>query len=184
MPSSKYLAKDVVKLLDNNLRVPGRNPVKILELGAGTGIFTGHIKKLLKSEDHMDVVEINDHFYDMLNKKYQASNLHIHHCDFLKFNSIHKYDYIFSSIPYEQLPSEISKQIWKRKLSLCLDGSFITYYKYVNFNRFRCKFEKEVVRKYGNDEKVVFRNMPPAKLFTLQINNLESDGFKHLHEVA
>ncbi|MEX1137175.1 MAG: rRNA adenine N-6-methyltransferase family protein [Balneolales bacterium] len=184
MPSSRYLAKGMIKVLENNLTLSERKPLKVLELGAGTGAFTGHILKQLRADDHMDVIEINEHFYNMIKKNHQADNLHIHHCDFLKFNSIHKYDYIFSSIPYEQLSPEISKQIWKRKLSLCLDGSYITYYKYVNYKQFRCKFEKEVVHKYKNDKKIVFRNVPPAQVFTLQINNLESEDFKYLHEVA
>ncbi|MEX0928786.1 MAG: rRNA adenine N-6-methyltransferase family protein [Balneolales bacterium] len=184
MPSSKFLAKDVVKLLESNLRSPDRKPVKILELGPGTGIFTASILNLLKPDDHLDVVEINSHFYDIIKKKYQADNLHIHHCDFLEFETVLKYDYIFSSIPYEQLQSAISKKIWKRKLNLCLDGSYITYYKYINFNRFRCKYEKELVSKYGRDEKVVFLNLPPAKLFTLKINNRENEGSEELHEVA
>lgn len=184
MPSSKYLAKDVVKLLGKNLRSTGRRPVKILELGPGTGIFTGLILKQIRPDDRLDVVELNPHFCHLINKKYKADNLHVHHCDFLQYESVDKYDYIFSSIPYEQLPSRISKEIWKRKLSLCRNGSYITYYKYVNFNRFRCKFEKELVYKYGNDEKVVLLNFPPAKLFTLKINNLESDGLNILHDVA
>ena len=182
MPSSRFLAKDVVKLLESNLRQPGREPVKILELGPGTGIFTGHILNQLRPDDHLDVVELNSHFVKHINKEYQADNLHVHHCDFLKFETEHKYDYIFSSIPYERIPSQISKQIWQRKLSLCLEGSYITYYKYINFNRFRCKFEKELVYRYGSDEKVVFRNLPPAKLFTLRIDDNESRG--DLHEVA
>lgn len=178
MPSSKFLAKDVVKLLKHNLHIAGREPVKILEVGAGTGVFTGYILEQLKPDDHLDVVELNSHFYKMIREKYSADNLHLHNDDFLEFNTTHKYDYIFSSIPYEQLPPAVSTQIWQRKLDYCREGSYITYYKYVNFNRFRCKFEKELVSKYGLDEKVVMLNIPPAKLFTLKINDLEDDKQK------
>ncbi|MEX0686427.1 MAG: rRNA adenine N-6-methyltransferase family protein [Balneolales bacterium] len=184
MPSSRYLAKDVVKLLGSNLHSADRAPVKILELGPGNGIFTGYILNHLNQDDHLDVVELNPHFVDIINKKYSADNLHVHHCDFLKFETSYQYDYIFSSIPYEQIHSRISKKIWERKLSMCRDGTYITYYKYINFNRFRCKFEKELVSKYRSDEKVVYLNMPPAKLFTLQINDLNNEDSGNLHEVA
>ncbi|MEX0779679.1 MAG: rRNA adenine N-6-methyltransferase family protein [Balneolales bacterium] len=169
-------------MLDQNLSPAGRDPVKILEVGAGTGVFTGYILNHLRPDDHLDVVEIDEHFHNIINKNYKADNLHTHNCDFLDFDCQHKYDYIFSSIPYEQLPPEVSEKIWKRKLSVCMEGTYITYYKYVNITRFRCKFEKQVVNKYRSDERIVFRNVPPASVFTLQINNIENENF--LKELA
>lgn len=171
-PSSKYLARDITRKLHRNLRKKNRPAVNILELGPGTGVFTKRIMRDLGPKDHLDIVEINKHFYDIIQKKYGTPfNVSIHNQDFLNFETKYRYDYIFSSIPYESLPKGESSKLWKKKLTLCKPGTYISYYKYVNFKKFRCQYEKDLVSKYCCDEKLVLLNLPPAKLFTLKIKN-------------
>lgn len=171
-PSSKYLARDITQILHKNLRKKNRPPVNILEIGPGTGVLTKRIIKDLNPRDHFDIVEINKNFYDIIQTKYGTPfNVNIHNKDFLDFESDYRYDYIFSSIPYESLPKGESRKLWKKKLTYCKQGTYITYYKYLNFKKFRCKYEKDLVAKYCRDEKVVFLNLPPAKRFTLVIRN-------------
>ncbi len=175
MPSSRYLAEDVVELLRQQLRDDQRKPVRVLELGAGTGTFTGYIHNQLRDDDLLDVVELNTKLFRILSRNFDGvANMNLFHQDVLEFDIDQPYDYVYSSIPYESIPSQITEQIWRKKLSLCRPGSIITYYKYLNFNHFRCKFEKKLVHKYGKDEKVVFMNVPPAKLFTLNISDPET----------
>lgn len=172
MPSSRFLAEDVVELLRQQLRDDQRGPVRVLELGAGTGTFTRYIHKHLGSDDLLDVVELNSKLFRILSRNFEGTpNMNLYHKDVLDFESERPYDYVYSSIPYESIPAQITEQIWRKKLSLCRPGSIITYYKYLNFNHFRCKFEKRLVHKFGRDEKVVFLNVPPAKLFTLNISD-------------
>ncbi len=175
MPSSRYLARDVVKLLRKQLRRnENRDPVRVLEVGAGTGTFTSYIHNELKTGDRLDVIELNDRLFHILSQRFNpSSNVHLHHCDILDYVADEPYDYIYSSIPYESIPEHITEKIWDKKLSHCRPGSFITYYKYVNFNQFRCDFEKKLVRQCLEKEKVVFLNVPPAKLFTLNITDPE-----------
>ncbi|HKJ45035.1 MAG TPA: rRNA adenine N-6-methyltransferase family protein [Balneolales bacterium] len=171
-PSSKFLARDITQILQQNLRKKKRSAVNILEIGPGTGAFTKRIIKNLGPKDHFDIVEINKHFFDIIEKKYGTPfNVKIHNQNFLNFDSNYRYDYIFSSIPYESLPKGESRKIWKKKLEYCKQGTYITYYKYLNFKKFRCKYEKDLVSKYCCDEKLVLLNLPPAKLFTLEIKN-------------
>lgn len=174
-PSSRFLARNITRLLHRHLEDTKSAPVRILEIGPGSGVLTQQILRYLRPDDHLDIVEINQHFFEVVNGRYShLQNVHVYHLDFLKFEEQEKYDYIFSSLPYESLPTRISRQIWKKKLNYCKDGSFITYYKYLNFNRFKCKYEKAIVSRYCMSERVVFRNLPPAKLFTLKINNQET----------
>ncbi len=174
MPSSRYLARDAVRLVVERLEKKQRDPLSILELGPGTGIFTERILPNLKKGDHFDVVELNTYFYNILHRRFRFNGeVKLHHNDFLKFQPDRKYDFVISSLPYERIPMLVTRKMWKRKLSFCKPGSYIIYYKYVNFNHFRSRFEKQLVRDYCFDEKIIFLNMPPARLFTLKINDPE-----------
>ncbi len=77
------------------------------------------------------------------------------------------------------MPENISREIWKRKLSLCAPEAYISYFKYVKFRNFKSDFEEEVVKKYGRNKKFVFLNLPPAKVYTLEINdNIGNSGLQ------
>lgn len=175
-PSSKFLAKDLVEQLESTLSCPGCSPLNILEIGPGTGPLTKQITTLIRPSDHFDIVEINDHFYEVINRKFSAPNAQVHHEDILQFQPDRKYDYIFSSLPYEAMPEELITDIWKKKLYLCKDSAYICYFKYVSFRKFKCNFEEALVQKYQHNKKIVLRNLPPAKLFTLEIKNGTPEG--------
>lgn len=169
-PSSKFLAKDLVKQLRDQLTRKNCEPLNILEIGPGTGPLTKQIARLVRPEDHVDVVEIHDHFYDIVDTKFSRKNIQVHHKDILNFIPGRTYDYIFSSLPYEAMPERLIQNIWKKKLDLCSTKAYICYFKYVSFRKFKCNFEEAVVRKYQSNKKIVLRNLPPAKLYTLEIN--------------
>ncbi|MCW9707481.1 class I SAM-dependent methyltransferase [Fodinibius salsisoli] len=169
-PSSKFLAQDLVSQLKKRVACDECKPLKILEVGPGTGPLTKQIVKHLRPNDKLDVVEIHKKFYQIVKSRYRQQNLQIHHADILQFQPDYKYDFIFSSLPYENMPEEISREIWKKKLTLCSEEACISYFKYVKFRNFKSDFEEEVVKKYGRDKKVVLLNLPPAKVYTLEIS--------------
>lgn len=170
-PSSKFLAKDLVcqlkqKLSDNNCQ-----PLNILEIGAGTGSLTKQITKHLRPQDRLDIVEIHKKFYQIIKVKYRYNdNIKVHHSDILKYQPEQQYDFIFSSLPYENMAEKISKKIWEKKLNICAQNAYISYFKYLKFRNFKSDFEEQVVRKYSQDKKIVLLNLPPAKIYTLEIN--------------
>ena len=183
-PSSKFLAKDLVEQLKEDITYLDCHPLNILEIGPGTGPLTKQIAKLLRPKDNMDVVELHEHFYDTIQEKYQRENITVHHQDILKYSPDKKYDYIFSSLPYEAMPEELIKDIWRTKLELCKQKSFICYFKYVSFRKFKSNFEKEIVQRYQRDKKVVLLNLPPAKVFTLEIHNPSLSSSSLIDNVA
>lgn len=170
-PSSKFLAKDLVEQLRENVSDLQCPPLNILEIGPGTGPLTKEIVKTLRLRDQLDIVEIHEHFYQTVNEKFSKPNVSVFHDDILQFQPGKTYDYIFSSLPYEAMPKSLIQKIWQKKLDLCSDRAFICYFKYVSFRKFKCDFEKQLVKRYQRDKKVVLLNLPPAKLFTLEINN-------------
>lgn len=169
-PSSKFLANDIVRALKAQIHSSER-PLRILELGPGTGTLTKAIIAALRPQDSLELVEINPHFCRMLRRKFKNDGIRVHYEDVLEFEPGIRYDYVFSSIPYESIPEDISEQIWRKKLALCAPDGMISYYKYLNINRFRCKYEKKMVKQFCVDKKLVFLNLPPAQLFTLKLQN-------------
>lgn len=180
-PSSKFLAKDLVAQLKNRLVEADCPPLRILEIGAGTGPLTKQIKHLLRPQDHLDIVEIHKKFYQILKKQYHSSNVSVHHTDILKFQPGAPYDFIFSSLPYENMPESISQEIWRKKLHLCAPDAFISYFKYVKFRDFKSDFEERIVQKYGLHKKLVLRNLPPANVYTLEINSPSEKAMDSAH---
>lgn len=169
-PSSKFLAKDLVCQLREQLAHDDCPPLNLLEVGAGTGPLTKQIAKLLRPQDRLDIVEIHKKFYQIVKAKYRQPNIYTHHADILNFHPDREFNFIFSSLPYENMPEEISQKIWQKKLRLCTPQAYISYFKYVKFRDFKSDFEEKVVQEYGQDKKFVLLNLPPAKVYTLEIN--------------
>ncbi len=175
-PSSKFLAKDLVAQLQNKLAGVNCKPLNILEVGGGTGSLTKQITKHLRPQDSLDIVEIHKKFYQIIGSKYRHNdNVRIHHADILNFHPQKKYDFIFSSLPYENMPEGITKQIWEKKLNLCLQKAYISYFKYLKFGDFKSDFEEKIVKTYKHNKKIVFLNIPPAKIYTLEINQSDKE---------
>jgi len=174
-PSSKYLAQDIVRFLRENT-VSANKPLRILELGPGTGTLTSAILETMRPADRLDLVEINPHFCRLLRRKFRHPGLAVHYLDLLEFQPAGHYDYIFSSIPYESIPEHITKLMWEKKLELTKHHGLISYYKYLNFNHFRSKYEKMLVKQLCIDKTLVLRNLPPAQLFTLKV---QKNGAHH-----
>ncbi|WP_138431466.1 class I SAM-dependent methyltransferase [Fodinibius saliphilus] len=170
-PSSKFLAKDLVSQLKKKLAGNDCSPLRILEIGAGTGPLTKQIIKHLRPKDQLDIVEIHKKFFQIVKTKYRQQNVQAHHSDILHFDPNYQYDFIFSSLPYENMPEKVSREIWEKKLNLCNPEAYISYFKYVKFRDFKSDFEEKVVEKYGQNEKIVLLNLPPAKVYTLEVNS-------------
>lgn len=175
-PSSKFLAKDLVTQLKKNVSCNNCPSLNILELGPGTGPLTKEIARQLRPQDQLDIVEIHKKFYQIVKSKYRQPNIQAFHTDILEFTPNKQYDYIFSSLPYENMPKEISKKIWRKKLELCTPSAYICYFKYVKFRKFKCDFEEQIVEKYSRNKKIVLLNLPPAKIYTLEITNGSSES--------
>lgn len=183
-PSSKFLAKDLASQLRNDISKKDCPPLKILEIGPGTGPLTKVITHLLRPQDRMDIVEIHQHFYQTIKEQFVRPNVFVHHEDILQFRPGLTYDYIFSSLPYEAMSESLTEKIWQKKLDLCSQNAFICYFKYVSFRKFKSDFEEQIVNRYQRNKKIVLRNLPPAKLFTLEITGNENSASPWIEHVA
>src|SRR5512139_3062682 len=63
-PSSPLPAKAMIYPLKQRVN----NPIRVLEVGAGTGAFTHRILRELRSGDSLDIYELNPRFFRALNE--------------------------------------------------------------------------------------------------------------------
>ena len=71
LPSGRILARALTGPL-NRCTSPTRN---VLEVGPGTGIVTQTILPLLTQTDHMDIVELEEDFIDLLKHRFHTESL-------------------------------------------------------------------------------------------------------------
>ena len=164
-PSSKYLMYAMLS------KVSWNECKSIVELGAGTGVFTGKIAEKMKS-GRLIVFEIDEKFRSMIkirdksNKKLEVT---IHNnaeelASTIESLGLLKVDCILSSLPFTALPSEMTDNILNG-IAKCLkpDGKFVAYqYSQIMKKEFEKRFESVKIS-------FVFRNIPPAFIFECRL---------------
>lgn len=181
--SSQYLVDAAVDQLKAHIRSHPTKPVRILELGPGTGVFTKALIKAMRHVDRLDVVEINESFYKMVHGRYHGGAVSVYHMNILDFGATEEYDFIFSSIPYRSLPAQVTSAIWEKKQQLAKCDGTIIYYKYVSPAPIFNSVERAIVRRHLHSTKIVWRNMPPAQLYTLQMDCDNGNGSEKTNRV-
>jgi phosphatidylethanolamine/phosphatidyl-N-methylethanolamine N-methyltransferase len=180
-PSSSYLAHAIVKPMKKR---PER-PIKVLEVGPGTGAFTMRILKKLKNGDVLHIFELNRKFYEHLRKKINMENIFAQGIQFQLFNADirtlknnQEYDYIISGLPFANFEVEVFCEIMENFLKHLAPDGVISYFEYILPHRFRTylleKNEKKrlqhlidemhkYIKKYQVACDHVWLNFPPAR---------------------
>ncbi len=159
----------MVKPLREYIERPDSGPLRVLEVGPGTGAVTQHILPLLRPGDHADIVELNPKLHDYVSKRFAHESIDFHNVNLLDFKITAPYDFIFSGVPYEALPGDVTRMLLRKKLDACRPGTVITYFKYINWVNFRSKYERQVVDSCCEKISYEFRNLPPARFFRLNV---------------
>lgn len=185
-PSSRFLAKAVAAPMRQRDK-----PARILEVGPGTGALTRQIVRSLRSGDHLDLVEMNEVFAEMLEKRFNddpafrkfRDQCSIHVCRLQDFHPELRYDYIVSGLPLNNFSAEVVAEIYEKFASLLTPGGVLSYFEYMGMRSFRglvCRAEQktrlqaleEVIGSYLLRYRIrrdsVFVNLPPAFVQHLQ----------------
>lgn len=160
IPSSKHLAKKMLEGIDFS------TSDVIVELGPGNGAITSHILKKLHPKATLVCFEINEVFYDELQKiqnpqlvllKESAENI-ANELDKLGFTSA---NHIISSLPLTIIPKEISENILEASCkTLKCNGLFMQYqYSLTYYNKLKTVFGKGVSLQFEP------LNFPPAFVY-------------------
>ncbi len=135
-PSSRFLAQSMTRFLA--ARVPDK-PVRVLEIGPGTGPVTNRIVELLRPDDRFDLVELNESFVGLLNRRFesdaswqQASSVStIHQLPHQEFDHTGPYDFVISGLPLTNFPADLVRSITESYLKLLKPGGVLSYFEYM-----------------------------------------------------
>ena len=180
-PSSKYLADEITKYV-----VLDGAPKRILEVGAGTGVFTLNLVKNLRPEDRLDVIENLPELVKILDKKFShLPNVEVHCLSILDWYPKKKYDFIVSGLPFNAFDSGFLQEILDHYQMLIKNNGILSYFEYIVLPKIKRFFLDEQARKVFEDtlfcvkdfregfsfeEKIVWPNLPPAKVHFLKIS--------------
>lgn len=178
--SSSRLAKVITQL------VPKTSPPKrILEVGAGTGVFTRKLVEKLGPDDHFDVVELMPELCEVLHEKFDnIQNVEIFCGDILKFETKKPYDYVVSGLPFNSFSADLVEKVTKKLTELAKPGALCSFFEYKWLSNFRSMSmstqEKDefnetrmavetFVQKYRMFSTSVYLNIPPADVHFLRL---------------
>jgi phospholipid N-methyltransferase len=179
-PSSRFLARALTRPLQQH-----GGPIRVLEVGPGTGAVTRRIVRLLKPNDRLDLVELNDQFVQVLKRRFAddpqyrrvADRTAVHQCPIQEYRSEQPYDYIVSGLPLNNFPPALVREIFDVCFRLLAPGGVMSYFEYMymrplrrivsNANGKQRLSELEVVlQEYLGAHRIrrdwVFVNLPPA----------------------
>lgn len=180
LPSSGRLARTMTRTI---MRDGG--PMRILEVGPGTGPFTKRLLASLRTGDELHIVEINRAFAERLEQRllapYRRTHPGVHvqlHC--VPIESVRldgRFHHIVCGLPFNNFPPSLVRSIFRRLIDLLDDGGELTYFEYAGVralkgplvgHKGRQKLKqigatgKILRRKHRGKREFVLGNMPPA----------------------
>jgi phospholipid N-methyltransferase len=139
---TKWVAREVQTRNNNHLQARSSEQtqalyehssmLRVLEVGGGSGIFTNHLVKHLELlHDHeyqLDVLEIDSHYCDILNKRFaKYPHVHVYCVDATTWAPSYKYDYIISSLPFINMPVEVAHAMLTKYKKISTPGGIVSY---------------------------------------------------------
>ncbi|MFC1841614.1 class I SAM-dependent methyltransferase [Candidatus Dependentiae bacterium] len=180
LPSSVFLARSITKNI-----VAKDQPIKVLEIGAGTGVFTEQVLEKLRKEDIFDVIEIDVSLCEVLREKCKDyKNVHVHCISVLDWDPPYKYDFIISGLPFNSFGSDFVFSVLDRYTKIIKKNGILSYFEYlwaypikkfflkgtdkIDYMKSKCLLS-DFRRKFEFDRDFIFPNIPPAYTYHLRI---------------
>lgn len=185
MPSSAGVGEELTRFMVKSQRENPSKPLRLLEVGAGTGPMTEVIIAHMRSVDHLDVVEISPDFCAILHKKFDKyPNVSIHCVSILDWKPAYSYDFIISTLPFNSFKYDLMNDIINHMNLLIADKGIISYIAYTGMAQLRGTFlfgQKKAEHRmkmkrieqwrsqYEIAKKTIFKNIPPTNIYHLCI---------------
>ncbi|MER7027104.1 MULTISPECIES: class I SAM-dependent methyltransferase [Streptomyces] len=180
----------------------GRGPLRVLEVGAGTGTVTRALAERIGPGDRLDAVEINPRFVRLLTSALRSDpalaaasgQIRIVHGSICRMPlSEDGYDMIVSCLPFANFDPGTVRAVMERYLAALVPGGHLTFFGYLGTLALRTLFapRAEAARhravadvlaefsdRYGEGDGgvVVWRNLPPARVSHLRAPRRPADA--------
>jgi phospholipid N-methyltransferase len=167
-PSSLAVAQAIAGIL------PVTGPLRVVELGPGTGALTGSIMDRLGPAARFLAIDIDAEFINQLRSRWptlecvhgSAEDLH----RVVSERAMAPVDHIISGLPFSTLPTEMTRKILRAVTESLRPGGTFTTFQYVHsfWLLTGVSFRREMTRLMGSSptRQLVMRNMPPAYVLT------------------
>jgi phospholipid N-methyltransferase len=180
LPSSRSLGRALVSSFRQR-----RGPARVLEVGPGTGAVTAEILRQLRPGDHLDIVEINLHFVEVLRRRFAEEPLFqsrraqatLIHAPLQEVPGTAVYDYMISGLPLNNFSLSLVRDIFRAYERLLKPQGILSYFEYLAIRnvkkavvsapqrrrlRVLGNFLQRRIRAFQVREQWVFLNVPPA----------------------
>jgi phospholipid N-methyltransferase len=184
LPSSRGLGRALASPMRRDGGPPDP-PRRILEVGPGTGAVTCEILRQLTPGDRVDIVEINEHFVDLLKRRFNEDGLFcskreqvsIIHAPLQELAGEGIYDYMISGLPLNNFPLALVREIFRAYERLLKPEGVLSYFEYLWIRSAKrlfvsrperrrlhvlSRFLERRIQAYQFREDWVFLNIPPA----------------------
>lgn len=170
VPSSSFLIKKIIKGIDFNKNI------NVLELGAGTGVFTKEILNRMSDNSILYSYETNENFINSL-KDINDERLIVKGECVSKLDRLQDgyFDVVISSLPLSNLTKEFKKKIYTDiRSKLRRTGTFIQY-------QYSLSDYKHIEKLFRNCEvEFCLFNLPPAFIYKVKMLKEETLNGKAL----
>lgn len=182
IPSSPALANALCRPYRRS-----NGPVRVLEVGAGTGAVTRRIGELLRNDDELHICEVCPRFADILEEKLLATPLFSSAMATGRVRMIrgpvqgieleNHYDFIISGLPFTVFTLEDVEDVFDTVRKSLKPGGIFSYFEYLWLRRFSClttlgrngrrvrsvsAYLTKLIREHQFAARPVLLNLPPA----------------------
>jgi phospholipid N-methyltransferase len=180
LPSSRALGRALTSEFRKRT-----TPARILEVGPGTGAVTAAILHAMKAGDHLDIVEINEHFISLLHRRFEEEPLfrrrrgqvRLIHAPLQEVAGTGVYDFLISGLPLNNFPLALVRDIFQAYRRLLRPGGVLSYFEYLGIRQLKSlfvgrrerrhlhvltRFLERRLHAYEFRHQDVFLNVPPA----------------------
>lgn len=161
LPTSRWAVRDMLDMAD----LPGASYV--VELGAGTGAYTGEILDRLSPDAHFLVFEIDPNLAAVLSERYEDPRLQVINDSVENIEDYldgAKVDVMISAIPFTSLPQTAKQSIFKAVAqALAPDGVMVQI-------QYSTVLQKDLTRRFASvRRRFQPLNVPPAFLYACRV---------------
>ena len=127
-PCSTFVADEITKHIAHS---DSEKTVRVLEVGAGSGVFTTKIEDVLKKRNkpyQVDVIEIDPEYVDLLQKRFASNEqVAVYNHNIVDWKPGYTYDYIISALPFTNMKIEDIEAILGSYKGMITNGGIISY---------------------------------------------------------